>query len=88
MIMAMTAPQIRPHTPNFTFPAVAGVIDHTSLILQFFYGWVCGTHGATTKHAVSLHVYGAFSGQDRPIDDANAYLAARSGARSAAERQS
>src|SRR5712691_6615959 len=30
MIMARTAPQIRPHTPYFTFAAVTGVIEHTS----------------------------------------------------------
>src|SRR5207245_8717397 len=30
MIMARTAPQIRPHTPYFTFAAVTGVIDHPS----------------------------------------------------------
>jgi hypothetical protein len=30
MIMAMTAPQIKPHTPYFTFPAVTGVMDHPS----------------------------------------------------------
>jgi hypothetical protein len=30
MIMAMMAPQIRPHTPYFTFAAVTGVIDQTS----------------------------------------------------------
>jgi hypothetical protein len=28
----MTAPQIRPHTPYFTFPAVTGFIDHPSLL--------------------------------------------------------
>jgi hypothetical protein len=26
----MMAPQIRPHTPYFTFPAVTGVMDHPS----------------------------------------------------------
>jgi hypothetical protein len=29
-IVAMMAPQIRPHTPYFTFPAVTGVMDHPS----------------------------------------------------------
>ena len=30
MIMAMMPPQIRPHTPYFTFAAVTGVMDHPS----------------------------------------------------------
>jgi hypothetical protein len=30
MIMAMTAPQIRPHTPYFIFAALSGFIDKTS----------------------------------------------------------
>jgi hypothetical protein len=30
MIMAMMAPQMRPHKPYFTFAAVTGVIDHPS----------------------------------------------------------
>jgi len=30
MIIAMTAPQIRPHTPYLIFAAVSGFIDKTS----------------------------------------------------------